>query len=365
MNDNHLKMLREVLSTPTAPFREDAVVRLIHRWASDRGLDFARDQAGNVLVRYTRGRRTGGGWVFSAHMDHPGFVVLRQRGQRVWADFRGGVGKGYFPGSRVRLLGDGLDVRGTVKVRREARKDELFPVCTIELDERVEVPPGTPGMWDVPVFRHRGQRISARACDDLAGVASVLCAIDELAAAKTPANVTGMFTRAEEAGFVGAIAAAKAGTLDEDALLVAIETSAAQPRAKLGDGVVVRVGDRTLTFDPPLTAAIAATAAKLATTDADFRWARQLMPGGTCESTAFAALGLRAGALCIPLGNYHNQGPGERIAPEQIDIGDFGCLVKLLVGLAREPANLPRRRMDDLRKRLDGLLKQRGRLLQQ
>ena len=86
------------------------------------------------------------------------------------------------------------------------------------------------------------------------------------------------------------------------------------------------------------------------------------MPGGTCESTAFCALGHMAGALALPLGNYHNQHPRGRIAPEFIHEGDFDCLVDLLVALAgnkRTPADTDA----DLRRRLDGLLKSQQKTL--
>lgn len=362
--NRHRDLLRRVLSLPTAPFVEQSVVSFIQEWAAQRGLDFATDAAGNVLVRYA-GRRGGKGgpcWVFAAHMDHPGFVSTRQRGLRVWAEFRGGVAAEYFVGSRVRFIDGAAEAAGVVRRRREAdkAKGEIFPLCEVELDVPAEVRPGTLGMWDVGVFRLSGRRVSARACDDLGGVASVLAAMEEIAASRARTDVTGMFTRGEEAGFVGALAAASSGQLPADSLLVAIETSAAQPRAKLGDGVVVRVGDRTLTFEPELTAHVSAVAGELAA-DSEFRFVRQLMPGGTCESTVYQAFGLRTAALCVPLGNYHNQGSGGKIRPEQIDAGDFDCLVKLLVALANSKG--PAGTMDNLRKRLGGLLRQRRKLL--
>jgi putative aminopeptidase FrvX len=295
-------------------------------------------------------------------MDHPGFVVQQRRGRTVWAEFRGGVAAEYFVGSRVRFISAEVEGAGVIRSRQDASDADAFPVCRVELDEPADIQPGMLGMWDVKTFARTGSRVSARACDDLGGVASILCAMEDLVSARLSADVTGMFTRGEEAGFAGALAAASSGQVPADALLVAIETSAAQSRARLGDGVVVRVGDRTLTFEPELTAHIAAVAGKLAADDADFRFVRQLMPGGTCESTAFAAFGLRAAALCIPLGNYHNQGPGGKIRPEQIDAGDFECLVKLLVALAGQKAG-PQQTMTLLKKRLQGLLSRRRKLL--
>lgn len=361
MNDRHQDTLQQILSIPTAPFHEERVVRWIEGWAARRGVNFSRDEADNVVLRYRRGRRRKRRWLFTAHMDHPGFVVKRRRGRDVWVEFRGSVRKEYFKGASVRLFAPGGEAVGTIVSVREIPETCWF-TCRVELGRPAAIEPGTMGMWDLPAYRRRGSRISGRACDDLAGVASVICAMDRLAAERIEADVIGLLTRAEEAGFVGALAACRLGTIPEGALVVGIETSKAQPAGPLGSGVVIRVGDQRRTFDPSLEGLIASVAAGLARKREAFRFTRQLMPGGTCESTVFCAFGHRAAALCLPLGNYHNQGRGGRIRPEQIDAGDFAGLVELLTALAgerRSPADVDA----GLRKRLEGILDAREHLL--
>jgi len=334
------EILRDVLSLPTAPFCEEAVVDYARCFAKRRGLALERDGGGNVLLRYrkvaARGRRPLR-WVFAAHMDHPGFVAARRRGRTLWARFVGTVEKRYFPGSRARFFAPGGEIAGTVETVRKAPDGTGLSV-RLRLDRPADVPAGTIGMWDFPAVRVRGHRLSARACDDLVGVASVLCAMDDLARRGVAADVTGLLTRAEESGFVGALAACRDRTVPHTALLVAIEASAARVEVPLGSGVVVRVGDRMRTFDPSLTAHVDAVAKDLAKHHRSFRHTRHLMPGGTCESTIYAAWGYTAAAVCIPLGNYHNRGRNDRIAPEQIDLGDFASLVQLLTGLAESKA---------------------------
>lgn len=367
MNARRRRLLKGVLSCPTSPFCERAVIEYVRHWASRRGAAFAQDAAGNVLLSTTGAVRRRGmsgaraakspTWVFTAHMDHPGFVVCRSRGRGVWAEFRGGVAKEYFLASPVRLFtGNGELVATVATARRSARHGLLD--CRLELCDAApaDVPPGSIGMWDVPVFRNRGGRIAARACDDLAGCAAVLAALEEIIARGVDAKVLGLLTRAEEVGFVGALAACRLGTIPVGAMVVGIETSKAQPAAGVGGGVVIRVGDKLRTFNESLTAHISAVAAGLSKTNRDFRFARQLMPGGTCESTVFSALGHTAAALAMPLGNYHNQHPRGRIAPEVIDEGDFDCLVDLLVALASDKRTCADTDAD-LRRRLDGLLK--------
>lgn len=328
----HKEVLQSLLSAPTAPFGEGEVAQRIRQWAGRLGLSVRADAAGNLFLRPRGARRKGARWLFAAHMDHPGFLARRQRGREVEADFIGGVRPEFFAGARAVFFTPAGPAKATVLSAKPAlAKTHLR--CRLRLAKRASLPPGTVGMWDLPAMRISGPRLASRACDDVVGSAAVLCALAEIVSHDPRAAATGLFTVAEEAGLVGATAACEAGDIPRGTLLVAIETSAAQPRARLGDGVVVRVGDRVWTFDPCLTADIAAVAADLAKGDRAFRFTRQLMPGGVCESTAYCLWGHQAAGLCLPLGNYHNMSPRGCIAAEQIDLGDFESLVKLLAAL--------------------------------
>jgi len=359
------RIVESLLSAPTAPFREAAVVERVAAWAAGRGVAVRRDEAGNVLLRVRRGRRRRPRWVFAAHMDHPGFIVTGRRGRSIRAEFRGSVARRYFAGSAVRLYAPAGEVRAIV---RSARKAPAGAWLTCRLDpvgspgRAADVPAGTIGMWDLPAARFRRGRLHSRACDDVAGAAAVICAMDEIAAGRFAVDATALLTRAEEAAFIGALAAARARSIPAGALVVAVECSRAVAGAGLGEGVVVRVGDRVRTFDPSLTAHVSAAAETLGRRDRRFRHVRQLMPGGTCESTAYAAFGYRATGLCLPMANYHNQGPGGRIAAEVVDTGDFEGLVKLLTALARDPGS-PADTDAALKRRLDGLWRTRGKYL--
>jgi len=357
-----MKLLREVLSQPTAPFREDRIAALAFRFAERIGLAAARDAHGNVLLRYRPPRRRGvGHWVFAAHMDHPGFVTTRQRGRSVWAQFRGEVAREYFRGGRVRLFAPGSELRAKVATVRRGNGSPWL-TCRLELDKPAEVPPGVIGMWDLPAVRIRGRGVSARAIDDIAGVAAVLCAMGRIASRRPPAAVTALLTRAEEAGFVGALGACNGGEIPPDARVVVIEASAHRSGARLGEGVVIRVGDKARIFDASLTAHLRAVAEKVAKRDRNFRFVRQLMSGGTCEATVYGLYGHTTAGLCLPLGNYHNMGPAGKIAAEKIHLDDFNNLVKLLVAVAADPAG-PKQTDAAMRKRLVRMFAQRRRYL--
>jgi endoglucanase len=361
MKGSHLGILRAMLSAPTAPFCEQAVVAAVSEWAGRLGLKMTRDGAGNVFLPYRRGRRRKNRWFFTAHMDHPGFLVLRTRGKTVWAQFRGSVGREYFAGSGVRFFPPGREVPARV-IDAVPDKPPPWLLCRLEVQDGADVPPGTFGMWDLPALRISGRRLSTRACDDVVGSAAVVCAMEEIVSGGLEADVTGLLTRAEEGGFVGALAACEKRSVPRDAMIVSIEASQVQPQAQLGDGVVVRVGDKMRTFDATLTAHLAAVAEAVASRDGDFRFVRRLMPGGTCESMVFCIYGYTAAALCLPLDNYHNMGPGNRIAPEQVDVNDFESLVKLLVALAADGRH-PREADEALKKRLRALYRERRKYL--
>jgi endoglucanase len=373
MNTRHLGVLRRLLSLPTAPFHEQAVWAFLIDWAARRGFTLRRDRAGNLLVSLPGRRRRGPRWVFAAHMDHPGFVVDSQQGQVVQARFLGSVQKRYFAGSRVRLLIGPKEVPARVLSARSVEKKPWL-ACRLELIKEgrqggrrppwpPQAPPGTLGCWDFPAVKITGKRVRARGCDDLVGVAAAVCAMEEIARRHPAAPVAALFTRAEEAGLVGALEACRLGSLPRRSLIIALETSKAGPQAQLGQGVVLRAGDRAMTWDAGLLMHLDSLAGRLALRDRRFRYVRALMSGGVCESSAYSARGYRAAGLCLPLGNYHNQGKRSRPAPEVIHLDDFAAMVELLVAVAGEGASPAAARR--FSRRLGQVLRSRGKFLYQ
>jgi endoglucanase len=132
-----------------------------------------------------------------------------------------------------------------------------------------------------------------------------------------------------------------------------VETSSELPSARIGDGPILRVGDKMSVFHPAATAHCGAVAADLAKADRKFAYQRKLMDGGTCESSAYCQFGYEATGLCMALGNYHNMDTGrKRIAPEYVDARDLANLIKWFVALCR--GRLPYTGRDDsLRGRLN------------
>ncbi len=280
-----LSTCEALLSQPTAPFCEEQVrAEILRRCAAFPHVATEQDAFGNVIARYQKGGAPSA-FAFAAHMDHPGYV----RGE-----FLGGVPERY----------------------------------------RAKLPPtrdfGPFAMWDLPSFEVREERIYSRACDDLIGCAVILDVFAELERSGAPAHFLGLFTRAEEIGFVGAIQLAKSGALPEGLTVVSLETSSERGgQVTMGDGVIIRVGDRTSVFDSEATAQLESAARANG-----IPFQRALMQGGTCEATAYQLYGWKTTGLCVALGNYHNCGPDDTIASEFVSIADVTAMARLCTAVA-------------------------------
>jgi putative aminopeptidase FrvX len=373
MRTRHEKYLLELTALPTAAGQEQAVTAWVQRWARRRKtVQLSSDRFGNLLLKRT-GARSRKPIYFTAHMDHPAFVVLEQPGPRsLLAEFRGGVHDPYFPSSRVRLRLSEHDSRpGRVLRLIPAPKPGKDKPALIELTKPAVAEPGDIITWHLPKPRITRGRLRAPACDDLAGVAAAIAAFEQLnkihpkqtsPGSPNPLDIRVLLTRAEEVGFIGAIAACKSGIIPKSARLIALETSKSFPDSPIGAGPIVRVGDRTTSFDPNLTYQVSQLAQNLQQQDPSFNWQRKLMPGGTCEATAFQTLGFTATCLCLPLGNYHNMNENTAsIDSEVISLSDYHGLIRLLIQVGH---SLDRRSTSPpLKDRLERLFAQRHSLI--
>ena len=325
-----LELARRVLTLPTAPYHEQLVKGFVVEFC--RKLDGVRveeDRVGNVIARYRSGT-SGAPLVFVAHMDHPGFEMLG--GNR--AEFLGGVPQEMFAkGVGVRMYG----ANGMQRVKLARFDASAWPKRKlVELRTDESLRKGDFGMWDVPAFRVAGDKLHAAAIDDVLGTVVMLATLADVSRRRLRTHVRCAFTRAEEVGFHGAMALIRAKKIPRDALVVSIEMSKERPWARIGNGPIVRVGDRSTVFDPTATAFLLSAVERCHERESAFRAQRCLMDGGTCEATAFAGFGYRAGGVCLPLGNYHNIGKDLRPRAEYVSVSDLAQLVKLTVAAAVE-----------------------------
>ena len=356
MKSLHQQILLDVATLPTAPFVETAIHDYVRSFTRARRSLLARaDRWGNLMVDYASGRKSAAGplW-FAAHSDHPGFVADRMVGAReLRAHWFGGVAASFFKNEAVTFfVRSGPAYRRVPgKIRRvvlggpAARRSQFGRrVESVVVEVGEPVPGGTVGMWGLPDPKIVGSRLFARSHDDTTQVAALLCLLDELDRKRPAGRVTCAFTRAEESGFVGAIGLVRDGTLPHKAVYISLECSdAVSAGAKAGEGPILRVGDRTTTFDQPTLSWMDEIAHELAARPGKlkFQHQRKLMPGGTCESTAVVAFGHITGAICLPLLNYHNMNQASgRIESEIIDLADFEKELVWLEELVRQSGRL-------------------------
>ena len=372
----YVRWLEEVTMLPTAAGREQRVVAWIQNWISERDhflLD--ADRHGNLVISHVAAPTGVTPLYLTAHLDHPAFVVEESLPERqVRLSFRGGVRDPYFREAHVDIHTDEDQV---VRVQLlEAGPADPFRKCRARVidGDPARLAPGQVGVWSLPGLEYEGDIIRTAACDDLAAVVAALAAMEELHQRAEGHHVQVLFTRAEEVGFIGAIAACRDATMTPGARVVALENSRSFADSPIGGGPIVRVGDRISTFSPALTGAVAKVAEGLRTeaerAGVRFNWQRKLMPGGACEATVFQAYGYEATCVCLPLGNYHNMAnldevtAGDdtlaRVEREYISMSDFADLIRLLAALGTSLEQA-----EPITARLEKLFDQAGHVLEE
>ncbi len=353
------QLLKDILSQPTAPFREVHVLRCVTTHLQHAGVPCFEDPAGNLIVgvgsraayrRLLRERSEQPVRLFIAHMDHPGFHGVRWLDEkRLAVKWLGGSPVKHVAGAEV-WLSDGERVLGEGRLRKVKLLKQGWAMDSAVVQFNSELARHLParqlfgGLQFRSPYWRSGKRIYARAVDDLAGVfAIVSTAIDLFKRGKASRPpFLGLLTRAEEVGFVGAVRHFDLGWLDErrrPLVCVSLEASRTRPGARIGKGPVVRLGDRRTTFDPGGLRLLSDLAERLLPD----RHQRRIMDGGSCEATAATAWGIPTIGLTLPLGNYHNQGfdggmdcpKAQGPAPEFVHGDDIGGLLRLCRGLMR------------------------------
>jgi len=333
--------IENLIRVPTAPFREQWMcARLDATLARIPGLQVEVDRFGNRIVRMRRGAPSPVTPVFVAHLDHPGFIFPKPQGaqpvapRRYEARFEGRLDSAFFEGAAVRLFrsADDPGVAGRILSATAVLPETDNRLVVIETVDDADG--AVLGMWDINPFELDGDEVRTRACDDLISC-GVLIEVLERLSGEADVDLGVIFSRAEEAGFCGVICLVGSepwpALLPRESVFVSVETSSERPGVQMGEGAVIRVGDRSSTFDGYFTDSLWTVAR-----EHDIRARRALMDGGTCEATAFARAGLRAGAVCVPVRNYHNQDRSAgRIGPEIVSASDVEALTDLICTLAR------------------------------
>ncbi len=386
MNTRLYRLLTQLLSRPTAPFREQQVIGFVQSILQHAGIPHFSDPAGNLVIGCASPetyrallRRPGREPVrlFIAHMDHPGFHGVRWlSSRRLLVKWHGGSPAKHLRGSRV-WLADANGMAADGRIARATLLPSRHAIDTAEILLERPLPTAQAASlyggfrFRAPVWR-AGKRLYTQVADDLVGVFAVLATALALYSGKrrTQPPFLGLLTRGEEVGFVGAIAHFELDWRERarrPIVAISLETSRTLPNALIGKGPVVRLGDRRTVFDPGYLHILSEVAQQALPR----RHQRRVMDGGTCEATAATAWGLPAIGISVPLGNYHNQGfeggqdcvNEQGPAPEFVHLDDIDGLLKLCRGLMQPglpwttPWKEQRRRLRSNLRQYVGLLK--------
>lgn len=327
------KIIKEVVSIPTAPFHEHKVVSYVARFCLKNGFRMRQDGGGNIFIRFRRGRARQP-VVFTAHMDHPGFEVLNADKRCAEVGILGGVNIDYFRNANVVVSTDDGLVKGRV-VSRTEKKWMGKPVFKIRTKKSIRK--GGFGYYDLVGARFTKKLVYTKSADNLVGTAILLNLLLRLKKEKAAFDVTVVLTRAEEVGFVGCIYVADALSISKRVPIIVLETSdAVAGRVDINGGPVIRVGDKQSGFAPEVDAWMHMVALETQGKLKGFKFQRALLAGGRCEASAFILKGYNVGGLAFPLGNYHNNGDG-RYATEFVGIDDYYLMLEFLLRLSTAP----------------------------
>ena len=340
MNPSPADILRDLANIPTASFHEEQIAGYIRRFLSAHEVPFTIDAYGDILAHYSTGGAApaSGGLALVSHMDHPALEIVSGHGRQCQAHLLGGVLLDYFRRPvPVRIFTKQGSVTGHVL---SAQGPQALRQVVLSVETEGDVAPGDWGVWDLTDFQPDGDYFRLRAADDLAGCAVGLSTLLALKDSGIVADVYCVFTRGEEVGLLGSVLVAQHRLLPLETMVVSVESSRTLPGAEMGKGPVIRVGDFRRTFHHEAEEYLLAAWEALRQEDAHVKVQRQLLSGGTCEATAFSLLGYRTTGVALPLGNYHNMGENDTIAPEFIHKDDLEGAVRLLtkaVGIAAAP----------------------------
>jgi len=360
MNKSQKQFLFELLSQPSAPFREQAVLDVVQSLLRRRNIPHFVDPVGNLVVgvnnaqqyaKLVNAKSREPVRMFIAHMDHPGFHGHKWLGpKRLQVNWLGGSPTRFLSGAPV-WLAVGADYVATGVMRKpqlnSTRRFLQAAEVQLDSDESYKAFPDASTLYGGMKFRkpvwQSGKKIYTRAADDLVGVYSIVqTALSLYTGNKRPGTspFIGLITRGEEVGFVGAVGHFELGWLGNNSrkvIAVSLEASRTLPGAEIGKGPVLRLGDWRTVFSSGGLKVLADLGQKLL----KGRHQRRLMDGGSCEASAAIAWGLETIGMSVPLGNYHNQslegGPDSRgangPAPEFVHVDDIDGMVRMCRGL--------------------------------
>lgn len=321
-------ILKDIVSTPTSPFREDRVIEKILTYLKKFGLNIMTTKYNNIIVSFGR-KDSMEDIYFISHTDHPGFLVQEDNKKTSILKVMGGVpfhAKNFKKVAEIDILTGKRYVHNIKKVIK--KENGVF----VETKNSKDINPNNIFTLNLKSYYKRNDTIYAHAIDDLGGCSAQIAAVSYLSKHKKDleTNVHFVFTRAEEVGFIGIISLIKNGYLPKNGYYISCETSKCISPVQFGKGVVLRLGDKAGIFEQQFTNSLFSYFQKKALLE-KYPIQRALLDGGTCEATPLVVNNFKASGFACPLGNYHNLSDDNTIKEEYINANDFTSYVNTII----------------------------------
>ncbi len=325
-----IEILEFLSSVNSAPYYENETSNLIIKLLKETNIPFIKDDFGNIIANHKPDQINNNisPIAFIAHMDHPGFEATSyNENNELEASPLGGVPISSLISKTPILIRStyGNWIKGKISpVDNYLNNKKVY----IDLENKQTINLPAPVVFDLKKFSIKNNNICMRAIDDLAGCASILSALLQIAETKISANMIAVFTRAEEVGLIGARLMCENKTLPINTTVISVESSPLIPGVFQGEGPIIRIGDRQTTFNYEAEEILTKALKNLQSQKPNFKAQRKLMDGGTCEGTAFNLAGYKTTGIAFPLKNYHNASNGindtkSKIVEESIFINDY------------------------------------------
>lgn len=326
------KQLLEITSLPTAPFKEQIILKYCKEQLQKTRFPFYEDQHGNLvlgansqasLIKKLKALKTPAPF-FIAHTDHPGFHITQALNSNTfeWKWFGGSPSQGIVKSKIYLADQDSVFAQGHITQAHLNSSKTALTHGQLKITKYLRQSTSSPTTWfgawhfKKPSW-YQNNILYTQHADDIASV-SLILALAKSSLVKKP--FFALLSRGEEVGFIGTIAFFKKSKLpltllQQKLLAVSLETSRVLPGATHGKGPIIRLGDRRFVFSSGETQALLNLAQKVLPNQHQQR----IMDGGSCEASVTISLKIPTIAVTLPLGNYHNQrlegGPESKKTP--------------------------------------------------
>jgi endoglucanase len=341
MNDESLSCLKRLLATPGPSSDEAAAARVWRSEARSFADQVYADVRGNSHALLVGQSPT---ILLASHIDEIGLMVSSIDDEGFLAfDLIGGWDTQVLVGQRVRLLtpaGEVLAVVGKkpVHLLNSDERDSASKIDNLWLDMgarsgdevRAQVPLGTVGVIDAPLYELPNGRLVSRSLDNRIGAFVVLEALRRLATNRPTATVVALASTQEEVSSSGAAAAAFRHTA-ELALVVDVTFATDHPESnKRRDGDVRLGGGPVLSRGAANSPLVYARLIELAARE-QIPYSVQITPrftGTDADRIYHVGSGIATALISIP--NRYMHSPNE-----MIDLADVEHAVNLMVAFVQ------------------------------